>query len=76
MQNQKFNFQGSQKMHVRVVMSPKELVKSILKIMSFYSQNLKSLDTTNSFYGYNFLTYDVLSRYVGASAQQQETREG
>ena len=60
----KINFQGSQKMHVRVTISPKGLVKSILKFMFFIPPKPKSFKTTNSFYGNNFLTYHFLWRYV------------
>ena len=54
--NLKKYFQGSQKLHVRVAISLKGLVKSILKFMFFIPTNPITFNTTIIFYGNNFLT--------------------
>ena len=55
-QNLKKKFQGSQKLHVRVAISLKGLVKSILKFMFFIPTKPITFNTTIIFYGNNFLT--------------------
>ena len=55
-QNLKKYFQGSKKLHVRVAISLKGLVKSILKFMFFIPTKPITFNTTLIFYGNNFLT--------------------
>ena len=62
-------------MHVRVTISPKGLVKSILKFMFFIPPKPKSFNTTNSFCGNNFLTYHFLWRHVGLIASISMTMQ-
>ena len=60
----KFNFQGSQKLHVRVTKSPNGLGKSILKTIYFLPPASKTYVGPIGFYSYNFLTYRSLWNHV------------
>ena len=60
----KFNFQGSQKLHIRVTKSPNGLGKSILKTRYFLPPTTKTYVGPIGFYSYNFLTYWSLWHYV------------
>ena len=48
-----FDFQGSQKMQVRVAISQKGLVKSILKLMVFSCPNHKTYHGVIGFHGHH-----------------------
>ena len=51
--NLNFDFQGSQKMQVRVAISQKGLVKSILKLMVFSCPNHKTYHGVIGFHGHH-----------------------